>query len=340
MSQSSPDRKQNYKSSCRKPTSNCRDICSDSGEQNDSDLVVGSDWSGLIDEADVNLPSGFIFDVIEESDEVFRNSKIKTGGHDVDASLDADKCKLTEEKLDNRFTPNGISGDDHGLVDSAGPLVGADEWLGFEEYDGIEEEEYENWAELQFTPKSKIDSTDRAAQKGTEVALSFDLDDEMRGLVTDAFEVWGWNATKRAIEQQIIRGLTAGELRIGIAIRQLWELDHLFGISLSPLGKLNNKNHRKLKWETAISIGRAFNSYPDIDEVEIWLYDNLDTWRSSKKLQLKYSSFKLFLEGTLASSFNNFKVSPISIFIENNDFGCYDFDDGSGVFAIPQHTHS
>jgi len=170
-----------------------------------------------------------------------------------------------------------------------------DEYENLEEYDenanqkpihhhnGLEENSFSD----------RLSKSERAKQFALEVVTLNKWDEQAVPLLQDIFTQYGWAACKSAIQRQIEAGLTLEELSLAYDIKNHWANSEIFWIYLRYYAHASCKN---MTWITALKLTRAFNGFPDIYEITVFIDETYDAWYSSPKLQKRFPGFYMFLE--------------------------------------------
>ena len=63
----------------------------------------------------------------------------------------------------------------------------------------------------------------RALQNAIALCEGYNWDADGIRILSEIFERYGWNATRRAVERQLRLGLNASELKQAFVVREIWE---------------------------------------------------------------------------------------------------------------------
>lgn len=228
-----------------------------------------------------------------------------------DENVYADGVLEIPDRFDNSDV--GISADD------VEPDLLDDYLFDFEEAPTREELE----ADVQI--EGPVDRRQRAYQHARELGIRYGWDLEGIELLTEVFERYWWSAAKRSMEREIEAGLVPGELHLALHTRDLWLNYPEFSMSLGRF------RHVELSWPTAIRVARAFGPYPDIAEIERFLYETYEEWKESNELLRIYRSFYDYLVARLSFPSEIYGCSPIVRI--GDDYDVWEDEYYSAVYA-------
>jgi len=140
---------------------------------------------------------------------------------------------------------------------------------------------------------NRLSKSERAKQVALDVITQHRWDREALPLLQDIFIENGWAACKSAIQRRIEAGLTLEELSLAHEIKTYWANSEIYWIHLRYQAHASRKN---MTWITALKLTRAFNGFPDIYEIIVFIDETYDAWYSSPKLQKRFPGFYMFLE--------------------------------------------
>ena len=140
---------------------------------------------------------------------------------------------------------------------------------------------------------NRLSKSERAKQIALDVITQHRWDEEALSLLQDIFIQNGWAACKSAIQRQIEAGLTLEELSLAHDIKNYWANSEIYWIHFRYQAHASHKN---MTWITALKLTRAFNGFPDIYEITVFMDEAYDAWYSSPKLQNRFPGFFMFLE--------------------------------------------
>lgn len=141
---------------------------------------------------------------------------------------------------------------------------------------------------------------DRASQIAEELGLRYGWSEAGIQVLAKTFARHGWSASRVAIEREMKKGLTPDELKIALDVRDLWKENVDFGMSFSGIGNQIDRTyiaHRfwNMSWPCAFSLIRAFDSYPDTEEIEQLLLDLHERWKSRSCLRHRFPFFYYYI---------------------------------------------
>jgi hypothetical protein len=142
-------------------------------------------------------------------------------------------------------------------------------------------------------------------QIATKSAPCGGLEGRKNGPLTNAFSKRGRASTERALDSDVVAGAASEELELAIALRCIWAGDESLWAS--------DEGHRRkatLDLPAALALAQAFNAFPDIDEMELWLYDARDRWGNSHLMMRQYPTFHEYAVAAAGSCFNRDLVVP------------------------------
>ena len=189
-----------------------------------------------------------------------------------------------------------------------GPDESADsEDSGFEwderAFDADEFEEVPERADLlEVRTDGRVSREGRAVQKATELAEMYGWDERGKELLAIVFNRYFWSAAKGAMKRELEKGMTPDELELALGLRDFWKERTEFSIDFSywqqgtwSASDTSRATYRILSWPAALRLIRLANTIPDQAEVEALLDELYLEWYSSSSLQLRYSSFRIYL---------------------------------------------
>ncbi len=147
------------------------------------------------------------------------------------------------------------------------------------------------------SPSDQLDSLsreDRALQKAVELIGKANWAHSALPLIQQIFVMSGWGATRLALEREIDKGLTPGELILAAHIKVIWAGNDIYWISFDKTGS-SRLSHHVLSWPTALLIVRSFQSLPQIEEVEVFLEQLFASWYENMTLRRVFKAFARYL---------------------------------------------
>jgi len=146
----------------------------------------------------------------------------------------------------------------------------------------------------------KINREDRARQIAVEVLDKCGWDKKHLILLQQVFVENGWSAARVAIEREINNDLLPEELVLARKIRLFWSENEQYWITFHKI-KYNapfqqtDAVYINMSWLEALRIIRCFPSYPDIEEIYMFIDETYDYWYNSNSLHKRFKAFLKFL---------------------------------------------
>jgi hypothetical protein len=113
-------------------------------------------------------------------------------------------------------------------------------------------------------------------------------------LVQQIFVMSGWGATRLALEREIEKGMTPEELILAVHVKVMWAENDYYWIAYDRSGS-SNLSQYVLSWPTALLLVRAFESLPQIEELEQFIESLYEYWYERPHLRRAFRSFNRFL---------------------------------------------
>jgi hypothetical protein len=114
--------------------------------------------------------------------------------------------------------------------------------------------------------------------------------------IAEIFFHFGWNSCKRALDSQLLRGVTPAELAIAHKARLAWASNPLLTSAASIGGEWARTPQSPFpSWPMAIALIRAFSGPPEEAEIHAFLERELDRYLASDTLHRKFASFASYL---------------------------------------------
>ncbi|VVP34669.1 hypothetical protein PS862_04557 [Pseudomonas fluorescens] len=148
--------------------------------------------------------------------------------------------------------------------------------------------------EVLLRPNEKISREDRAFQKATDLIYNSGWPLSAHALVHQIFITNGWGAARLALEREIHKGMTPDELILAAHIKVLWAENDHFWIAFNKSGS-SNLSQYNLSWPLAMLVVRAFESLPQLEELERFVDTQFECWYESFHLRRAFRSFNRFL---------------------------------------------
>lgn len=143
-------------------------------------------------------------------------------------------------------------------------------------------------------PDGRVSREDRALQKAVELISRAGWSLAMLPLVQQIFVMSGWGPTRLALEREIDKGMTPEELILAAHVKVLWAENDYYWIAYQRSGS-SNLSQYVLSWPTALLLVRAFDSLPQIEELERFIESLFEYWYDSPSLRRAFRSFNRFL---------------------------------------------
>lgn len=198
------------------------------------------------------------------------------------------------------------------------------EWS-FSDEDLFEFESEPEREELQhdLLEETGVSRADRALQHALALGQQYGWGDEGIELLASIFETYSWSSTKRSLQRELERGLEVEELRLAFELRSIWQQYQEFSLSLGRFPYAN------LSWPLALAIVRSYNSYPEVDEIEIFLVELFSEWTGDRSLTGVYTSFYAYVIACTSCPFNRLLASPAAVLEFDHILPEDDFDAGA-----------
>lgn len=140
----------------------------------------------------------------------------------------------------------------------------------------------------------KLTREDRALQKAAELIANANWPLSTLPLIQQIFVMSGWGATRLALEREIKKGLTPGELILAAHIKVIWAENDIYWIAFDKTGS-SRLSHDVLSWPTALLIVRSFDSLPQVEEIEVFLENLFASWYENSTLRRAFKAFARYL---------------------------------------------
>lgn len=142
---------------------------------------------------------------------------------------------------------------------------------------------------------------ERAEKMAYELMLTTGfMDREAFPVLVDIFHESPWPATRRSVEDLVVRGVGVEALALAAAIRRVW-LDHPEFARSVPTGLARMAWARSpqalatFPWQAAADLAESWSSYPDVDEIGCHLETLFDDWTHDPHLRRQFPNFRLFI---------------------------------------------
>ncbi|MEH8154763.1 hypothetical protein Q4S47_18310 [Aeromonas caviae] len=211
----------------------------------------------------VNQPDSY-----EPEDDFFDNDEILVEQDDLYFGV-ADELDIHDDQNDDEFAAYAFDPDD--VYDSQGSFDSDTEL--FDE---------------------RLSREDRALQKAVELISRAGWSLSMLPLVQQIFVMNGWGATRLALEREIDKGMSPDELILAAHVKALWAENDYYWIAYDRNGS-SNLSQYVMSWPTALMLIRAFESLPQIEEIEQFIESLFEYWYDRSSLRRAFRSFNRFL---------------------------------------------
>lgn len=177
----------------------------------------------------------------------------------------------------------------------------------------------------------RVSREDRALQKAVDLISKVGWPLSVLPLIQQIFVMNGWGATRLALEREIEKGMTPEELILAAHVKVVWSENDYYWIAYDRSGS-SSLSQYVLSWPTALLLVRAFESLPQLEELEHFVESLYEYWYERPHLRRAFRSFNRFmwfrmsnLQGCLPAnqpfSFGSPHVMPVE---EYSDLGVND----------------
>lgn len=150
---------------------------------------------------------------------------------------------------------------------------------------------FESGAEL---PDGRVSREERALQNAVELIDKAGWSLAVLPLVQQIFVMSGWSATRLALEREIEKGMTPEELILAAHVKAIWAENDYYWIAYDRSGS-SSLSQYALSWPTALLLVRAFESLPQIEELEQFIESLYEYWYERPHLRRAFRSFNRFI---------------------------------------------
>jgi hypothetical protein len=140
---------------------------------------------------------------------------------------------------------------------------------------------------------------ERARESALKMGAAIGWDTEEILVLQQIFVTYPWGATKGAVQRQIDFGVTPEELRLAYEIRLNWQRNPEYSASFGSYP------HCVLSWPLAVDIVKSFRGYPELEEIETFLWELHMEWYSSARRRRDFLSFRDYLKARLGLFLND-----------------------------------
>lgn len=237
-------------------------------ESDIQDLVGGSVPDGRDDSQPSLEDSLAQEDDYEADDDFFGNDDFLTEQVEIDADLPCEPA-IDVGEFEDEYAAYAFDPDD--LYDTLDTL--------------------ESDAELS---DGRVSREDRALQKAVDLISKVSWPSSVLPLVHQIFVMSGWGTTRLALEREIEKGMTPEELVLAAHVKVLWNENDIYWISYDKNGS-SKLSQYVISWPASLMLVRAFESLPQIEELEQFVEELFEYWHGHSHLRLAFRSFNRFL---------------------------------------------
>ena len=251
----------------------------------------------------------------------------------VFADLDIPPLQDIENLLDE-FDDNSLArtyGRDQSRKKDNNSLVSADDWTEVDIDEEMDTAQGDN--DVDFT--DGLSYEERARQVAFHLGHEHGWTNGEIKVLERVFLRYWWSKTKGVMIRELAAGMTPEELGLAMDIRELWEEHSEFGAQCFQYQwneNAYNPLYYTLSWPVALGIVRAFGSYPDISEFELFLEEIYSHWRSNYSIMNRFPAFLYYLKYRIGMDIGSLNIDPFLTF-DNSRFDYYKIYDGSSDVA-------
>lgn len=140
----------------------------------------------------------------------------------------------------------------------------------------------------------KLSREDRATQKAAELIGKMNWPISTLPLIQQIFFMSGWGQTRMALEREMEKGMTPGELILATHLKIIWIENDYYWIAFDKNGS-SKLSQYVLSWPSALLVVRSFDSLPQIEELERFIEVLFEYWYDKPTLKKAFRSFNRFL---------------------------------------------
>lgn len=140
----------------------------------------------------------------------------------------------------------------------------------------------------------KLSREDRATQKAAELIGKMNWPISTLPLIQQIFFMSGWGQTRMALEREMEKGMTPGELILATHLKIIWIENDYYWIAFDKNGS-SKLSQYVLSWPSALLVVRSFDSLPQIEELERFIEVLFEYWYEKPTLKKAFRSFNRFL---------------------------------------------
>lgn len=208
---------------------------------------------------------------------------------------------IDEERLIASFEA-GEDGDDfeeerQDGADSPMDLPARDYDPELDDFGSLAEGEAPTREELAAVPP-RISREQRGRQIALQLAEEYGWERAGVELLTSIFAKHWWSSAQSAMRRLLEAGITLKELTLADQIRDFWFAYQEFADHIDYQGN-KTARYRTLPWTTTFDLVRVYDGYPDVEEIEAYLFDAYQTWSDGDHLRDRFPAFYKFLRHIL-----------------------------------------
>lgn len=190
-----------------------------------------------------------------------------------------------------------------------------------------------------ITSTARLTREERALQKAAEFVSKFDWPNTSLPLLKRIFYLYGWGATRVALEREVEKGLSPNELALATHLKVIWAENEMYWIAFDAAGSFN-LSQSAFSWPTTLLIVRSFDELPQLAELEVLMEELFEAWYKNRVLCRVFKSFVRYLwfrfsglKGTLPVDLRFDFLPPSELPVEEySDLGSYD------ILEIEKHS--
>ena len=140
----------------------------------------------------------------------------------------------------------------------------------------------------------------RARQVAIDVGQPFDWDHQDIEVLTEVFVQYGWSAARQSIEKLLGDGISPDELRLVMAVRELWQESGVFPYACIDFAR-HGAGDGMISWSNALALVRLFSGIPDLSEIGCYLESRFENWRNDTMIHRQFPVFSAYLNHCISS---------------------------------------
>ena len=211
---------------------------------------------------------------------------------DFDAYLDATDIYSPPEETE--FVDDRDSGSHQHWPNESEPS--GDDWGRYEDELDEFDEEAGAFPDETVQTEGRLSRKQRANQIAIEIGQRVDWDAAGIDLLSEVFLRYGWSATRASIERALESEMTPEELRLTMAVREMWQDSGIFSEACVGFAHHHGiPGFGALSWPMALALVRRFDGLPDLCEIEDYIQLRFDEWIQSTRLHRRFPAFGGYL---------------------------------------------